>query len=86
MGTYNENWNEIPDGSKDLERARQSFIEEFEAINWYEQRIQSTKDAELVKILKHNRDEEKEHAALLFEYVKKHDPEQAEALKKSDLR
>ncbi|MCL4400177.1 ferritin [Patescibacteria group bacterium] len=85
MGTYEENWEKMSDKSKDLERARQSFIEEFEAINWYEQRIEGTGDPELKKILEHNRDEEKEHAALLFEYVKKNDPEQADALKKSDL-
>lgn len=85
MGTYAEKWGELPESAKDLERARQSFIEEFEAINWYNQRIEATTDAELKKILEHNRNEEKEHAALLFEYVKKHDPEQADALKKSDL-
>lgn len=85
MGTYTEKWGELPESTKDLERARQSFIEEFEAINWYSQRIEATTDAELRKILEHNRDEEKEHAALLFEYVKKHDPEQADALKSSDL-
>ena len=85
MGTYTEKWGELPESAKDLEWARQSFIEEFEAINWYSQRIEATTDAELKKILEHNRNEEKEHAALLFEYVKKHDSEQAGALKKSDL-
>jgi hypothetical protein len=80
MPTYNENWENLTERSKDLERARQSFIEEFEAINWYQQRIDLTKDEELKKILTHNRD-----AALLFEYIKKHDPEQASALEKSDL-
>ncbi len=85
MATYEENWDKLPDQVKDLERARQSFVEEFEAINWYNQRIEATKDGELRKILVHNRDEEKEHAALLFEYIKKRDPEQANALKKSDF-
>ena len=85
MTTYSENWQNLEEKSKDLERARQSFIEEFEAINLYQQRVDGTKDEELKKILAHNRDEEKEHAALLFEYIKKHDPEQATALDHSDL-
>ncbi len=85
METYNENWGDMPNAVKDLERARQSLVEELEAINWYEQRIEATDDGELRKILTHNRDEEKEHAALLFEYIKKRDPEQARALEKSDI-
>jgi len=40
----------------DLKKARQSLIEELEAINWYETRIEDAKDAELKKILDHNRD------------------------------
>ncbi|MCL4542152.1 MAG: ferritin [Deltaproteobacteria bacterium] len=56
-----------------LEMARQSLIEEFQAINWYQERIEYTKDEDLKKILSHNRDEEKEHAAMLMEYIRKHD-------------
>jgi len=55
----------------DLKKARQSMIEELEAINWYETRIEKAKDGELRKILEHNRDEEKEHAAMLMEWIKK---------------
>ena len=47
------------------------MIEELEAINWYETRIEKAKDGELRKILEHNRDEEKEHAAMLMEWIKK---------------
>ncbi len=85
MKTYNENWAGMSDRAKDLERARQSFIEEFEAVNWYQQRIELAEDHELKKILEHNRDEEKEHAALLLEYIKKRDPAQAKALESSDF-
>ena len=45
-----------------LDRARQSLIEELEAVNWYQQRIDATSDEQLKAILIHNRDEEKEHA------------------------
>jgi len=57
----------------DLKKARQSLIEELEAINWYETRIEDAKDAELKKILEHNRDEEKEHVAMLLEWIRRND-------------
>jgi len=68
----------------DLKKARQSVIEEFEAINWYETRIEETKDEELKKILEHNRNEEKEHAAMLIEWIRKNDPEQDKTFKEHD--
>lgn len=60
--------------AKNLARARQSLIEELDAINVYEERFQASDDEELKHILAHNRDEEKEHAAMLVEYLKKKDP------------
>ncbi len=63
----------LTEETRNLEMARQSLIEEFQAINWYQERIEYTKDEELKKILSHNRDEEKEHAAMLIEYIRKHD-------------
>jgi hypothetical protein len=68
----------------DLKKARQSLIEETEAINWYETRIEETKDAELKKILEHNRDEEKEHLAMLMEWIRKHDKEQNKKFNEHD--
>ena len=68
----------------DLKKARQSVIEELEAINWYETRIEETDDEELKKILEHNRNEEKEHAAMLIEWIRKNDPEQDKAFKEHD--
>ncbi len=59
--------------AKNLARARQSLIEELEAINWYEERFQASDNKELKRILAHNRDEEKEHAAMLVEYLRKED-------------
>ncbi len=69
---------DLTEETKNLEMARQSLIEEFQAINWYQERFELTGDDELKKILAHNRDEEKEHAAMLMEYIKKHDTVQAE--------
>lgn len=57
----------------DRHRAIISIIEELEATDWYDQRVQATDDAELRTILAHNRDEEKEHAAMLLEWLRRHD-------------
>jgi len=59
--------------AKDLARARQSLIEELDAVNVYEERFQASSDEKLKKILAHNRDEEKEHAAMLIEYLRNND-------------
>lgn len=57
----------------DLHRAVSSLIEELEAIDWYQQRVDAAEDSELRAILEHNRDEEKEHAAMLIEWIRRHD-------------
>jgi hypothetical protein len=48
-------------------------MEELEAIDWYNQRVDVCKDDELKSILVHNRDEEKEHAAMLLEWIRRKD-------------
>lgn len=74
MGATYKDFKNLPQVDKDLERARQSLIEELEAINWYQQRIESSKNAKLKKILEHNRDEEKEHAAMIIDFLRENDP------------
>ena len=74
----------LKEETKDLERARQSLVEELEAINWYQERVENVKNPELKKILEHNRDEEKEHAAMLVEWIRKNDPEQDKVFKEHD--
>ncbi len=74
----------LSDETKDLERARQSLIEEFEAINWYQERAENCKDPGLKKILEHNRDEEKEHAAMLMEWIRKKDKVQNKMFEEHD--
>jgi uncharacterized protein len=59
--------------SKDRHRAIVSIMEELEAIDWYDQRVQAASDAELAAILAHNRDEEKEHAVMTLEWLRRHD-------------
>ena len=70
--------------TKDLERARQSLIEELEAINWYQERVEVTDDEELKEILEHNRDEEKEHVAMLVEWLRENDEAQDEVFEEHD--
>ena len=59
----------------DYHRAIVSLMEELEAVDWYNQRIDATADRDLAAILAHNRDEEKEHAAMALEWLRRHDPE-----------
>ncbi len=59
----------------DRHRAIVSIMEELEAVDWYDQRVHSSDDEELAAILAHNRDEEKEHAAMVLEWLRRRDPE-----------
>jgi len=49
-------------------------MEELEAVDWYDQRVDATADESLREILAHNRDEEKEHTAMVLEWLRRHDP------------
>jgi ferritin-like protein len=57
-----------------MHRAIVSLMEELEAVDWYQQRMDATQDGELRDILRHNRDEEKEHAAMVLEWIRRRDP------------
>ena len=65
----------------DRHRAVVSIMEELEAVDWYDQRIDAAGDSELKKILAHNRDEEKEHASMMLEWLRRHDPKLDEHLR-----
>lgn len=58
----------------DRHRAIRSIMEELEAVDWYDQRVAATSDPELAAVLAHNRDEEKEHAAMTLEWLRRRDP------------
>jgi uncharacterized protein len=57
----------------DRHRALESLVEELEAIDWSDQRVQAAEDPDLASILAHNRDDEKEHAAMALEWIRRHD-------------
>jgi ferritin-like protein len=65
----------------DQHRAYVSLQEELEAADWYNQRVEGATDPELAKILAHNRDEEKEHAAMVLEWLRRGDPKLDEHLR-----
>jgi|TARA_B110000879_G_scaffold50622_1_gene71537 ferritin-like protein len=71
---YREPISELTEKTKDMHRALASLIEELEAVDWYNQRIDICKDADLKAILTHNRDEEKEHASMILEWIRRQDP------------
>ncbi len=72
--TFHEPIELLPPRTRDLHRALTSLMEELEAVDWYQQRVEATDDPELKAILEHNRDEEKEHASMLLEWLRRQDP------------
>jgi ferritin-like protein len=76
-----ESADELSDETRNMHRAIVSLIEELEAIDWYQQRVNACKDEALRAILAHNRDEEKEHAAMLLEWIRRNDAAFAKELK-----
>ena len=71
-GTH-EPYEKLTTRTRDMHRAITSLMEELEAVDWYQQRVDVCEDAELRKILEHNRDEEKEHAAMVLEWIRRRD-------------
>jgi ferritin-like protein len=68
-----EPWVSLSADVIDRHRAIVSLGEELEAIDWYDQRVNGTSDASLAAVLAHNRDEEKEHAAMTLEWLRRRD-------------
>ena len=80
---YHEPIEELSDATRDMHRAIVSLMEELEAVDWYNQRVDACKDKELAAILAHNRDEEKEHAAMTLEWIRRQDPTMDKELRDS---
>ena len=80
-GSLHENETVLKPETIDRHRAVVSIMEELEAVDWYDQRIDAATDSELKKILAHNRDEEKEHASMMLEWLRRHDPKLDEHLR-----
>ncbi len=64
---------DLSDETRDMHRAIVSLMEELEAVDWYNQRVDAARDPQLKAILAHNRDEEKEHASMLLEWIRRKD-------------
>ena len=79
--TLHESTDKLKPETIDRHRAVVSLMEELEAVDWYDQRVDAADDAELRAVLAHNRDEEKEHAAMTLEWLRRHDPKLSEHLK-----
>ena len=70
---YHEPLDKLSTATMDMHRAISSLMEELEAVDWYNQRVDACTDPELKRILEHNRDEENEHAALVLEWIRRLD-------------
>ncbi|MCU7850656.1 MAG: ferritin-like domain-containing protein [Candidatus Thiodiazotropha sp. (ex Monitilora ramsayi)] len=71
---YHEPVEQLSNETRDMHRAIVSLMEELEAVDWYNQRVDACTDPALRAILAHNRDEEKEHAAMVLEWIRRQDP------------
>ncbi|MES9833522.1 MAG: ferritin-like domain-containing protein [Candidatus Thiodiazotropha sp. LLP2] len=71
---YHEPVEQLSEETRDMHRAIVSLMEELEAVDWYNQRVDACSNPELRNILAHNRDEEKEHAAMVLEWIRRQDP------------
>ena len=81
MADYHEPVESLDEAALNIVRALRSLKEEVEAVEWYHQRVVASRDETLRRVLAHNRDEEKEHAAMLLEWIRRQDPAQAKELK-----
>ena len=79
---FHEDEQFLSDELKDRHRVIVSIMEELEAVDWYDQRVAAATDPELAAVLAHNRDEEKEHAAMALEWLRRHDAKWDEMLRR----
>ncbi len=80
---YHEPIELLDDKTQDFTRVIKSIMEEFEAVDWYNQRMSATKDPEVKALLKHNRDEELEHLAMGIEWLRRQMPELDQELREN---
>lgn len=78
---YHEPPSELSEETRNFARIAQSLIEEAEAINWYQQRIEITKDKSVKEIMRHAQEEEMEHFAIDLEWLIRKLPKWEETLK-----
>ncbi|MBE9501174.1 MAG: rubrerythrin [Dehalococcoidia bacterium] len=83
--TYASDYEEEESIEIDLEMLREDLVGELQAINQYQEHIDTLGDEEAIRVLEHIRDDEKEHAAELTKLILSLDPTQAEKFKKEGL-
>lgn len=71
---WHEDYDKMSEHTLNFSRAIKSLQEELEAVDWYNQRAEATRDEQLRRILEHNRDEEVEHAMMTLEYLRRISP------------
>ena len=74
MTEFHEAREDLSERTRHFHRALKSLMEELEAVDWYQQRVDAADDPDLKAVLSHNRDEEKEHAAMVLEWIRRRDP------------
>lgn len=79
---FHEPYETLSPEARDIHRALCSVIEELEAVDWYHQRMENATDKGLRDIMKHNRDEEIEHAMMTIEWLRRNIPEFNSYMKK----
>ena len=72
--TYHEREELLSEDTKNMHRAIVSLKEELEAVDWYQQRAEACSDADLRAVLIHNKNEEIEHAMMVLEWIRRHNP------------
>lgn len=78
---YHEPLELLTEHTKNMHRALRSLIEELEAIDWYQQRVDACSDERLKAVIAHNRDEEIEHACMTLEWLRRNSPKFEQELK-----
>jgi uncharacterized protein len=79
--TFHEPLELLSQAIMERHRAIVSLMEELEAVDWYDQRVEASTDAALASVMAHNRDEEKEHAAMTLEWLRRNDARWDEVLR-----
>jgi rubrerythrin len=85
MSYGNGEMSEADERELDLEMLREDLVGELNAINQYQDHIESLENQEALRVLEHIRDDEKEHVAELTKLIQKLDATQAAKFKKEGL-
>jgi uncharacterized protein len=82
VSEYHEPESELSPQARNFHRALTSLKEELEAIDWYHQRWDVSRDEALRAVIAHNRDDEIEHACMMLEWIRRNMPQWNEQLRK----